>query len=129
MKENKNTKENKRLIDANALINLFESYGFYRGERLCGDMLIADIIDFIEDFPTAEDSRWISVSEKLPNVPIDDEQYQPVLVTYLSYYDKSSPLCDDLAVWTGTKWIWWNNTDEDVIVHITHWMPLPEPAK
>lgn len=80
--------------------------------------------------------NWISVNDYMPDTldKYNFERSEPVLVTYLSYHDKKTPYCDALAVWDGNKWRWWDDsTDVDemkeVIVEITHWMPLPTPAK
>lgn len=82
---------------------------------------------------------WISVKDYLPDTPDLDEgeSYQPVWVTYLSWHDKVTPYADALAVWDGKVWRWWDSrfdgvTVEDlseVIVEVTHWMPLPDPGK
>lgn len=55
-------------------------------------------------------------------------EYIPYLVTYLSYFDKVTPCCDTLAIYRDGEWFWAEG-EEDVAVKITHWMPLPEPAK
>ncbi|MBQ7818506.1 MAG: DUF551 domain-containing protein [Bacteroidales bacterium] len=54
--------------------------------------------------------------------------YIPFLVTYLSFYDKVTPCSDTLAIYRDGEWFWAEG-DESVAVKITHWMPLPEPAK
>ena len=81
--------------------------------------------------------NWISVNDYLPDTldKYNFERSEPVLVTYLSYFDKETPYCDNIAVWDGECWRWWG-ADDDCDVEqlhkartkITHWMPLPAPA-
>ncbi len=71
-------------------------------------------------------SEWISVEEELPDISV------PVLVTYLGYND-NRPHAEGVAVLLDgdQDWYWWDGAPEDsdqkVVVAITHWMRLPEP--
>lgn len=73
-------------------------------------------------------NKWISVKDRLP------EEEVPVLVTYLSY-NTGEPIADSIAIFSEGEWYWYTDPDNDyieqgpVIVEITHWVPLPEPAK
>ena len=70
-------------------------------------------------------SEWISAKDRLPDV------YTPVLVTYIGWQDGEQH-CDEVAtIGLFSKWHWWDggDTEEEVLVTITHWMPLPEPPK
>lgn len=72
-------------------------------------------------------NKWISVKDRLP------EEEVPVLVTYLSY-NTGEPITNSIAIFSEGEWYWYTDPDNDyieqgpVIVEITHWMPLPEPA-
>lgn len=68
-------------------------------------------------------NEWISVKERLP------EDYIPVLVVYLGFYDRQ-PHSDLIAIRNRGKWCFYEgnpvNNNKEVSVPITHWMPLPE---
>ena len=72
-----------------------------------------------------EAQRWIPVSERLP------KNNTPVLVTYIGYNDNKL-YSNDTAMWSiefndycgGWRWVL---DDSEIIVKITHWMPLPAP--
>ena len=70
--------------------------------------------------------EWISVKDRIPNDEI------PVLVTYKSFVNDEL-LSDMIAAKSKGKWYWWDGTplciSDEVLVEITHWMPLPEPPK
>ncbi|MBR2927715.1 MAG: DUF551 domain-containing protein [Oscillospiraceae bacterium] len=72
--------------------------------------------------------EWIPVSERLPEIGV------PVLVTYRNFND-GTPQSDGVAAQLFGEgcWYWWEGCAEDcdteVLVEITHWMPLPEPLK
>ena len=69
--------------------------------------------------------NWVSVSERLP------EEEVPVQVTYLGYNDKQ-PRTDMHACLYCGQWCYWDGDPcnyEKCRVEITHWQPLPVPAK
>lgn len=102
-----------RLIDADTLKKHFMRYGVKRGNILAGDILISDVIDYINDAPTIEPvkGKWIPVSEMLPKekgwylVAIKGQHPQ---VAY--FKGKTFPL---------------NNYYHEIVA----WMPLPEAYK
>lgn len=69
---------------------------------------------------------WISVEERLP------ETETPVLVTYIAT-DGEIHSDGVAALLFGPYWYWWEgsveDTDQEVLVEITHWQPLSEPPK
>lgn len=70
-------------------------------------------------------AEWIPVSERLP----DDGQL--AIVTYIRY-DNGEPASDGIAYRDRGYWYWRGEEpedDEEVVVEITHWMPLPKPPK
>ena len=88
-------------------------------------------------------SAWISVKDRLP------EQITHVIVTAInrnpvSYYMhiKGMPFVASAVYFRGS-WFWWDCVIEDILseygrsplnlvdagIEITHWMPLPDPAK
>lgn len=53
----------------------------------------------------------------------------PVLVTFIGYHTGETK-CDLLAAYDGITWRYWDGDMlDEVVVEITHWMPLPEPPK
>lgn len=78
---------------------------------------------------------WISTKERMP------EKDTPVIVTFLAYPEYKKPTVSrDFALWSGKKWFWCNEDDDDegsneeglyniepCTVPITAWMPLPKP--
>lgn len=56
--------------------------------------------------------KWISVKDRLPNS-----------VYVLCCYNNSLPFIASYGVW-GSYW-----THKGEQIHVTHWMPLPEPPK
>lgn len=77
--------------------------------------------------------QWYDVNEYLPKKTYytndrGNDVYIPFFVTFLDYYDKVTPRCSSLAIYIDGEWRWAED-EGDVLVEITHWMPLPEPAK
>lgn len=69
--------------------------------------------------------RWIPVGERLP------KGGELAIVTYIRA-DNGRPASDGIAYRNHGVWYWrfdGPEEDEEVFVEITHWMPLPEPAK
>ena len=99
----------------------------------------------IETLPsvTPQQTRWIPVSERLP------EDLEPVNITWVnhnpeSYYAdiKDKPFTATGVYFNG-QWYWWSTLCTDILaeyshnyddiidddIEITAWMPLPEPYK
>ena len=77
-------------------------------------------IEFLKIAPTITASPWRKVEEP-PKIGV------PVLVTYIGY-NTGEVRCDLLAAYDGITWRYWDDDMlDEVMVEITHWMPLPEP--
>lgn len=71
----------------------------------------------------ADRLEWVPVAERLP------ESGVPVLINYIGNFGgEMHP--DGVAVWMEHGCWWWEGSlescCEEVNVHVTHWMPLPE---
>ena len=85
------------------------------------------------DTSTAPATKWIPVTERLPEV-IDSYL---VVVKYKYDFEKAYTIDTDVATYDpcGSGYIdncWNTYTDWDEgqqYLHVTHWMPLPEPPK
>lgn len=70
--------------------------------------------------------QWISVEDKLPKLGV------PVLVNYIGA-DDGLPHADGVAAWAEWGAVWWEgsliDSENEVTVPITHWMPLPGAPK
>ena len=97
----------------------------------CPERLEADAADLIERL-TAENAalrekvpQWISVEDRLPELGV------PVLVNYIG--TDELPSADGVVVWTDWGALWWEgslaDSESEVTVPITHWMPLPPVPK
>lgn len=66
--------------------------------------------------------QWISVEDRLPEPGV------PVLVNYIG--TDGLPYADGVVAWTDWGALWWEgslaDSESEVTVPITHWMPLPE---
>ena len=66
--------------------------------------------------------QWISVEDRLPEPGV------PVLVNYIG--TDGLPSADGVVAWTDWGALWWEgslaDSESEVTVPITHWMPLPE---
>ncbi len=73
-----------------------------------------------------QNGGWISVKDRLPKTET------PVLVTSIAT-DGEIHSDGVAALLFGPYWYWWEgsveDTDQEVLVEITHWQPLPEPPK
>lgn len=107
-----------RLIDADALIDALMAYTWRdEDERLIDD---ADekrefIKNWMPDLPTV--GGWISVKDRMPK-----EEGR-----YIVYADKGVKSAfyetyEGESRWTDEGERYWD-------IHVTHWMPLPEPPK
>lgn len=69
--------------------------------------------------------QWFSVEDRLPEPGV------PVLVNYIG--TDELPYADGVVAWTDWGALWWEgslaDSEDEVTVPITHWMPLPEPPK
>lgn len=97
----------------------------------------------VENLPSAEPTRWIPVSERLP------EDIRPVIITWkntdpASYYQY---IVGKHFIGTGHycngKWYWYSSVCEDLLaeygksdidemdeaIEVVAWMPLPTPYK
>ena len=110
-----------RLIDADE-IRIKPDFIFY---GVCGTPVIRceDLARIINDMPTIEPQKWVSCSERLP------ELYKPVLVTggdiiWICELIESPDLDDGEFQWEDKMlghWYSFDNWDA--------WCPLPEPWK
>ena len=78
---------------------------------------------YAEEIAVAQErQRWIPVTERLP------EEGVPVLINYIG--TDGEVYADGVAVWTEYGCFLWEGSladcEEDVVVPISHWMPLPE---
>ncbi len=111
-----------RLIDADNLKTIFTS-GIRVYEGKCS---VTGIIHNIDNAPTVNPNKWISVDEDLP--PIKDHHCS-----------------DDVLVFTSEGYVGISHLEENAFggkifscersplgdrdVEVTHWMPLPSPPK
>ena len=78
-------------------------------------------------------SRWIPVAERLPEV---EDEYL-VVVKYKYDHEKEYSVDTDVAMYSPYQggyidncWNTYNDWNEgQQYLHVTHWMPLPEPPK
>ena len=72
-------------------------------------------------------SEWISVEERLPEIT------ETVLIAYKEKWEWEAEWTFDVDVGsldiTGREWNTYHDLYEGQELHITHWMPLPEPPK
>ena len=80
------------------------------GYEESADHLIANGVRLEEKQATSDESKWIPVTERLP------EEYKAVFVCYES---------GKVYINYTTRGGKWHSIGDD----ITHWMPLPEPPK
>lgn len=98
----------------------------FAGKGVCGcPGMSADLIERL----TAENAalrekvpQWVSVEDRLPEPGV------PVLVNYIG--TDELPHADGVVAWTDWGALWWEgslaDSEDEVAVPITHWMPLPE---
>ena len=103
----------------------------HEDKQRCQENLLDKAADLIERL-TAENAamrekvpQWISVEDRLPELGV------PVLVNYIG--TDELPSADGVVVWTDWGALWWEgslaDSESEVTVPITHWMPLPEAPK
>ena len=105
-----------RLIDADALRKCFE----VPHELKCGIQAGMDeyALKCIDEQPTITYSPWRRVEDELPK---EDGKYVAINVKTKWWYEASYENGNWKAVdLFGQRW---------VVIHPTHWMPLPEPPK
>lgn len=98
-----------------------------RGCFECINSYLYEAVSLIEQM-TAENAalrekqRWIPVTEQMPETGV------PVLVNYIG--TDELPHADGVVAWTDWGALWWEgslaDSESEVTVPITHWMPLPE---
>ena len=125
-----------RLIDADALIKVIQQNDYMltaKHNSMAPGMFTSGIRQAVDEAPTINTVKWISVSERLP----DD------VGSYLVYYHEWSngdflPKYDDYRIrvmrfMNNGKWCMPVCTDKrceaDTNREVTHWMPLPEPPR
>lgn len=97
----------------------------------CLERLVADAANLIERL-NAENAelrekvpQWISVEDRLPEPGV------PILVNYIG--TDGLPYADGVVAWTDWGALWWEgslaDSESEVTVPITHWMPLPPVPK
>ena len=100
-------------------------------DRECVEHLSTAAASLIERL-TAENAalrekvpQWISVEDRLPEPGV------PVLVNYIG--TDELPYADGVVAWTDWGALWWEgslaDSESEVTVPITHWMPLPPVPK
>ena len=79
------------------------------------------------DINVGNKSEWISVEERLPEIT------ETVLIAYKEKWEWETEWTFDVDVGsldiTGREWNTYHDLYEGQELHITHWMPLPEPPK
>lgn len=94
---------------------------------------LVELLDMMEDDEFGKDdnapcSGWISVKDRLPEV---GNSY--IVAGKQRYPGEPWEYFTDVAVFQGSYiddfWDTFNDWDEGQEIHITHWMPLPEPPK
>lgn len=87
-----------------------------------------EFMKYVDSQPTVRE--WIPCSEELPKRHFNHDVSVPVLVTYLGYFN-NKPYSDNIAIYNYRYkcWKWKDYEDDDVVVDIVAWMPLPEPYK
>lgn len=94
-----------------------EDYRFLRADSVLHAVENAFAVDF---------QNWISVKDKLPELPNDDWAQKMVIACYRKNH--VAPMIYERVIIRGKrverwKYHWCKVADEEV----THWMPLPEP--
>ena len=111
-----------RLIDADALMEVIKSNDYVLVDS-CNTkdfgMYTIGIQQAVDEQPTIEPTtpQWISVKDRFP------EEKVSVLVAYIGWNDKRVYADGCARLDDGWKW---TLDDGEVLVEITHWMPLPE---
>lgn len=112
---------------------LYEAEGFVNNELPTIEMVADHLIANGVTVPDKNVGKWIPVSERLPEEP------GPFLIVVKSKYpfDRDYSYETDFAMyrWDGKGRLdgcWdaladWGDGEE--YIHVTHWMPLPEPPK
>ena len=78
----------------------------------------------------AKSPRWIPVEERLPN-----HGENVLIIIKEKWYDKIerhvdiAEFRDDGGGYLDFRWDTVNDWDEGQEIHVTHWMPLPEPPE
>lgn len=105
-----------RLIDADELI----FFGFDNPD--CDNLFEFVPKEFIDNAPTADVLQWIPCSERLPEKPKPNDEFEgKPLDIYLVCKKGNIPF---RAFWNGK-----NFTDGWTSLNVDAWMPLPEPWK
>lgn len=97
--------------------------------------ILDDIVDDVKALPEVEaEPKWIPVTERLPEVV---DSY--IVVVKCKYdWDKEYEIGVDVATYDPYSdnpyidgcWNTYNDWNEgQQYLHVTHWMPLPEPPK
>ena len=98
------------------------------------DHLIANGVTVVDKFATTE-QEWISVKDRLPEI---GDTYL-VVVKYKYDWENDYTIDTDVAMfhpydnpdaYIDNRWDTYIDWDEgQQYIHVTHWMPLPEPPK
>ena len=96
-----------------------EYYGGFRGRAKAAQALYDACILAVSALREQEERRWIPVAERLPG------KYQTVVG-----WCKDNPFSkytEAIVCWNGKGWVFLYA--QRYVTNVTHWMPLPEPAK
>lgn len=87
------------------------------------DEIRGDTIAYIQQLE-AQTPKWISAEERLPEVSVRllAYEYSAALLVYDGEHMHEAYYCH-------TTKMWHDASDEDHIIDVTHWMPLPEPPE
>lgn len=116
------------LNDVGSNVLQFPTDGFITA---LADHLLANGVTFAKDMNVL--SKWISVEERLPEDLFDfylialKEKY-PYEENWRHHVDIAKLEFEGCGYLDG-RWDTYNDWDEGQEIHVTHWMPLPEPPK
>lgn len=114
-----------RPIDAGILQdNLTDIYG--DGNRL---VYLKDVLDLIDEQPTlTPPNEWVSVEERLPQLPTNSDWCSIMVITTRKNDTKSRLMIYERAIVRGKRVERWKYYWDKIADELPdYWMPLPEP--
>lgn len=117
-----------RPIDADALYDRVSSFTGMFTDEIDFTVNLYHVLACIDVAPTIEQPTWISVKYRLP------ERAMSIAGK------RTCPTSDEVLAFTSRGWIyiaeysysdgkWYELCEDERILEVTHWMPLPEPPK